>query len=204
MRNAQLGEWILSWVTSPERAAATVGDLLENASGPGTFWLGVLRTALSLLWCEFASDPANMMGLAFRGLMLQLAIVVGILLIIIIGGGFLGFFAGLFWHPAGPAASINLVATAIGGLLGAGIAILVPFQVGRWMARRSPGRELAPVVAFTILTFALVRSIGMFWDTEGNIFRFILSLAAGLALWILFQIPMFVGALWVRKKQTSR
>lgn len=204
MRNAQIAEWILSLVTTPERAAATVGDLLENASELGTFWLGVLRTAVSLLWREFAEDPANLMGLAFRGFLLELAIVVGIFVIFVIGGGFLGFFAGLFWHPGRPVASLNLVATAIGGLLGAGIVILVPFQVGRWMARRAPGREVAPVIAFTILTFTIERGIGMFWDTEGNLFRFMFSLIAGLMLSFLFQIPMFAGAVWVRKKQISR
>ena len=33
MRKASIAEWILSLVTTPERAAATVGDLLERPSG---------------------------------------------------------------------------------------------------------------------------------------------------------------------------
>jgi hypothetical protein len=46
MRNASIAEWILSLATSPERAAATVGDLLEKSS---SFWLSVFGTFVSLV-----------------------------------------------------------------------------------------------------------------------------------------------------------
>ena len=33
--------------------------------------------------------------------------------------------------------------------------VLADFWVGRWLARKSPGRELAPCVAMTIISFAV-------------------------------------------------
>ena len=74
MRNARLAEWILSLVTTPERASATVGDLLEDrlhARGL-RFWGAVLFAALSLLWRDLAASPLLMARLASLGLGLQL------------------------------------------------------------------------------------------------------------------------------------
>jgi len=205
MRNAQLAEWILSLVTSPERAAATVGDLLENTSGLGTLWFGVLRTAVSLLWREFSEDPANLMGLAFRGFLLELGMMLGIALVSIIAFVILGLIAGLMWHPMTPADFTRpAIAATAWVYFGLAFWILVPLQVGRWMARRSPGRELAPIVASTILSFVVATAASMFWDMQDNFLHFILHLVLALAWNILLQIPMFAGAAWVRKKQTSR
>src|SRR5580692_6426822 len=75
MRNAYIAEWILSLFTTRERAGATVGDLTESASAHGVlwFWSGVLRTALSLLWADFAAEPGFLAGLSFRALILNLS-----------------------------------------------------------------------------------------------------------------------------------
>src|SRR5579862_9557472 len=107
MHSAQIAEWILSLVTTPERAAATVGDLMENASSQGRFWFGVLRTAVSLLWREFADDSVHTMGLAFRGLLVQISVGIGMVLLFAVVSGFL---AGLLspivessWHPTNAA-----------------------------------------------------------------------------------------------------
>jgi hypothetical protein len=59
MRKAAIAEWILSLATTPERAASTVGDLLERPSG---FWLSVLRTFASLILDALISSPARIIG----------------------------------------------------------------------------------------------------------------------------------------------
>jgi hypothetical protein len=41
MRNANIAERILSLVTTPDRAAATVGDLIESGAGAPRFWVTV-------------------------------------------------------------------------------------------------------------------------------------------------------------------
>ncbi len=38
MRSANVAEWILSLVTTPDRAAGTVGDLIESRAGAPRFW----------------------------------------------------------------------------------------------------------------------------------------------------------------------
>jgi hypothetical protein len=79
MRNARLAEWILSLVTTPERASATVGDLLEDrvAAGALRFWTAVVLTSLSLLWRDVAESPLRMLRLAALGIALQLLLSLG-------------------------------------------------------------------------------------------------------------------------------
>ena len=60
MRNAHLAEWILSLFTTRERAAATVGDLTENASARGALWFwsgGFSNGLLAPLGPIFPADP---------------------------------------------------------------------------------------------------------------------------------------------------
>jgi hypothetical protein len=150
MRNAQAAEWILSLVTTPERAGSTIGDLMENAARRGTFWfwMGVARTTLSLLWGGVAERPGRMARRAVGAFLLGWGLVlIGSLVI------FVPLFALL--GPQIPPALFDesnlkfwpwiFVSVVIGG-------ILVPFQQGRWMARWSPGQELAACLSLTILS----------------------------------------------------
>ena len=52
MRNASIAEWILCRLTSKERAASMVGDLVEIGmrKGPFWFWMSLAGVALSLTW----------------------------------------------------------------------------------------------------------------------------------------------------------
>jgi hypothetical protein len=63
MLNANRAERILSSVTTPERAAAIVGDLAEEARTRGTrwFWFHVLRTA----WSHMRLSEEQRLGLIF-------------------------------------------------------------------------------------------------------------------------------------------
>ena len=134
-----------------------------------------------------------------------MAAILGIALVSMIAFGVAGLFTGLMWRPTTAADYARPAMSAVAWVFfGLAFWILVPFQVGRWMARRSPGRELAPVVASTILGFVIGRAVGLFWDPQSNLFQFMLSLVAGLMISFLFQIPMFAGAVWVRKNQPLR
>ncbi len=195
MRNTQVAEWILSLVTSPERAASTVGDLMESASTRAGFWLGVLRTALSLLWGEFAAEPATMMGLAFRGALLETVILVAFVICAAFVGGFLG---GVL-YLTGSAPDPNPVIRTVGWILAYATAgLLVPFQIGRWLARRAPGRELAPVVALTVLQSAITLALGLLGPVD------VLQIILGVTAYQVFQIPVFVGAALIRRQRLSR
>jgi hypothetical protein len=185
MRNAQVAEWILSLVTTPERAASTVGDLMESAPSRGRFWFGVLRTAVSLLWRELAANPARMARLAGSGFLVGLVMI------------FVCFFViiplTLVLSRAGVQDGKVYVSWpfTVGSMF---VMILVPFQQGRWVARWSPGQELAACVALTILT-AAVDAVLMALRME-TVFQLMLSITSPL-------IPMFAGALWVRRKRLS-
>jgi len=188
MRNAQVAEWILSLVTSRERAAATVGDLMENASGVGTFWLGLLRTALSLLWSDVAANPGRMARLSGGAFLLGLAWTFVCFLVVIP----LTFVVG-HANFRDASTAFNSLTFNVSSIFV--VMILVPFQQGRWVARRSPGHELAACLAVAILTAAvdgIPVALGI-----GTISQLVLSIVAPL-------IPLFAGAVWVRKKQTAR
>jgi hypothetical protein len=52
-------EWILSLIMPRERAAATVGDLVESASGPVDLWVCVVHTFFGSLFRQLLA-PALM------------------------------------------------------------------------------------------------------------------------------------------------
>src|SRR5690348_277316 len=69
MRNIAMAEWILGLVTTRDRAATTVGDLVEE--GPGSvfgFWAAVVRIGGAYLWRGLTEDPARMTRVAILGL----------------------------------------------------------------------------------------------------------------------------------------
>jgi hypothetical protein len=134
MHNNHIAEWILTLVTSRERAASTVGDLAEQAGARGVvwFWSGVLRTAGSLLWRGVTENNARAARLALAGL----AIYIGIDMLHAFLTGIV-FFVGAnsmewrFWLAA------RLLVSSV--------------LIGRLLARWSPGRELAACVAFAVI-----------------------------------------------------
>jgi hypothetical protein len=200
MRNAQLAEWILSLVTSSDRAASTVGDLMENSAIRGAFWfwIGVLRTAFSLLWKEFSGEPARMMGLAARGFLLQGVLILASVICI-------AFVAGVFWGVTGAPSKlppeISPIVWALFGVVSWG---LIPFQVGRWLARRSPERELAPCLAFIIFDLAVSGVLGLIWGSvQGSLLDFMLGLVTSVMLSILYATPLVAGAVWIRRKRIT-
>lgn len=76
MRKVAVAEWILSLTVAPDRAATTVGDLVEDASTRGVvwFWSSILWTALSHFWRDLSSSPFRMVRLALRGWLAQISL----------------------------------------------------------------------------------------------------------------------------------
>ncbi len=144
MHNMNVAEWILALVTTDDRAASTVGDLMEEMAPRGVlwFWSGVFRTAASLLCRNVAEQPARLIGLAFLGL----AVYIGIDL------AFAGL-SGFAFFQSAMASGHPLHLDSIGWQLWFALPVVVSsLFIGRMLAHWAPGRELAACVACTILT----------------------------------------------------
>jgi hypothetical protein len=134
MHNSHIAEWILTFVTSRERASSTVGDLTEQASARGSvwFWSSVLRTAASFLWRGVVESNAR----AARVALLGLAVYIGIDMIY-------AFFSGVVFFLAPNSMSWKVWFAAR--------LLVSSLLIGRLLARRAPGRELAACVAFGVI-----------------------------------------------------
>jgi hypothetical protein len=194
MRSARIGEWILSLVTTSERAAATVGDLLENGVSVVWFWASILSTMAALLWRDVVSDPRRMTRLAVIGylyqflllaaafLLLAVALVIGVLV-----AGALGVIDAQ--HP--PA----IQNWSIAGPLSWVLAMIVQFVVGRWLAKRSPGQELAPCLMQVILGYIVAAVVWFVWGGTLGVGHSILDIP----LFVLVDVPLWAGAITVRR-----
>ena len=151
MRNAHVAQWMLSLVTTPDRAASTVGDLLEDraTSGPIRFWASVVFTVVALLWRDLAGSPWRMARLAVYGLILQFLFMFVFMFVVFIGAlAARGFGSRAFEAPFDPSAISGAIAITL-------FSMASQFQVGRVLAKRSPGSELAACVATTVLGYAV-------------------------------------------------
>jgi len=146
-------EWILTLVTTPDRATSTVGDLLEEGSGRGErwFWSSVLRTAASHVWRDLCSARGQMIWLAFSGVLEWWAVSWGLGTVVIVG------WVQNWPYQIGP----NSFYIPPWGFYGLLIAVItaVPLLVGWDVARRSKGRELAAGFVLTS-TFAALSALG--------------------------------------------
>jgi len=214
MRNAHLAEWVLSLVTSPERAVSTVCDLLEEAETRGAlwFWASVGWTGWSLAWRDLASSPLRMAGLAILGYSVQLVLFILSVLLFTVATSivlFASFQIGLL-DPQNPPAWLGLTsgyppAGALGlGATAFGVAAVLAaeFQVGRLLARRSPGKELAPCVAMTILGALVALVLEVVWSGFGFAHA-IFSTAWYQILFLPFQLPLFAGAVRMRNRRAA-
>ena len=154
MPNVDIAERILALVTTGDRAASVAGDLTEGTAARGVFWfwLGVSRTATSLLWRNIAEQPGRLCMLAF----LSLAVYLGVELL------FAGLI-GLVFFGAAMASGHPLHLDSIGWNLWLAAPVLVSsLFIGRMLARLAPGRELAACAVYTILVsiYNLVPMLG--------------------------------------------
>jgi hypothetical protein len=190
MRSIDIAEWILRLVTSPDRAASTVGDLAEGAADRGLvwFWSGILRTAASLLWRGIAGDPVRVTGVGLIGLAVD--VVASLLL-----AGFTGvvFFLAAWYGHRVPVNSVGWV-----------IALDVPelvvsVLIGRILARWAPGREWSVCLAYGIL--GSIFSIIMMFVSPGGLGP---SALLGVLLSdVTKRIPVLAGAVWGRRRRLA-
>jgi hypothetical protein len=158
MPDTHLAEWILSLVTSRDRAASTAGDLTEEKATRGAvwFWSSVLRTAASHLWRGVAEHSVRMAGLAFLGLALYIAID-----LLFAGLSGVAFFIAAF--PSGK----HLQLDSIGWRIWFTAPVLVSsLLIGLTLARWARGRELSACVVFAIL-LAVYNLAPMLGDNGG-------------------------------------
>ncbi len=148
MHKAEVAEWVLSLVVSQERAAAIVGDLMESdeSSGRVSFWCQIARTVVSMLWNGIAGNPRWMLGLAFRGMLVEF----GLTFLYFVPLMILQYalFRGLL-----PERAVSIIRP-----LSWLASLAAEFQAGRWLARRAPGRELA---ACLWIAFAWILATGV-------------------------------------------
>ena len=157
MHRVALAEWILALTVAPDRAATTVGDLVEDASRRGAlwFWSSVLRTALSHLWRDLNAAPFRLIRLALWGWMAQLGLTVLVLgLVFNVSQSILNS-----WGPwvcqGGTCATIAVPNWAYStGEICFGI-IIFPLLVGWWVADRSRGKELGAAFAINFGSAAI-------------------------------------------------
>ena len=188
MHSVQISEWILGLVTSRDRAATTVGDLLERDSPVGgvRFWSRISRIAASLLWRQLAENPLPVAGVAAIGLV---ADVVASLLIAVLSG-VLFFFAASNGHQL----------TSEWWNVGLEVPpLLISVLIGRMLARWAPGRELSACLAYGILgtLFSLLLA---FVDPGG--------LAPSALFWVFLndvaqRTPVIAGAVWGRHRRLA-
>ena len=155
MRRLEIAEAILALAADPERATAIAGDLLEESRGRAPrFWWLVAQTMLLQGARQFRTAPFGMLGPA------MLAIAVELLWVVVV---FFLTFAGLlaaesvdkviFHHDLPEFLFHNRALHLVGSLL---YSILVPLNVGQWIARRYPGRECTAIVTVTAVNGALL------------------------------------------------
>jgi hypothetical protein len=152
MRKANIAEWILSLTTTAERAAATAGDLMQEASTRGTlwFWSSLFKTAASHIWRAWVDAPARTVGLAFAAFLFEIAFLAPAAIVIIAGTMALMDYN---VDVQGTAVGLEISAmsyTAAPLLLFLMALLVCEFLIGRWLARFAPGRELAACVAYFV------------------------------------------------------
>ena len=213
MRNVHLAEWLLSLAVSRESAASMVGDLLEEARTRGTvwFWLSLVGAVCSLIRRDVAGNPMRMLSLAMLGVVVQLALIAAAIVVFALGTLAVGVAAmavGLVdprhqpptWLVSTDAQAVGPFVVA-GMIFGYAAALVSQFQVGRVLAKRSPGHELAPCVVFIVVGELVLFGLNV---ATGGI-RYGLSYLASyqLLLVIPFNVPLFAGAIRIRNRRAA-
>lgn len=150
MCKADAAEWILSLTTTTERAASTAGDLAEEAGSRGTlwFWCRLFRVTACMIWQVWVDAPFRMLGLALAACLLNvLFLAISTVAVLVVG---IVAVDGI--KRLGLAANPEHV-IAYAGVAWASLAS--QFLIGRWLARRAPGKEIPACLAYLCLDATL-------------------------------------------------
>ena len=209
MRNTRIADTLLMLVTSREHALATVGDLVEDASGRGRFWFwsSVFRTALSLLWRGLAAEPGQLAGVAFRGVILNFVLWLAAFVSFVVCGALILGLLRAVGLAHGNSASFPKAAEVHFTVIG----LAIQFQLGSWMARRVPDRALAACVMFlaeSAIATAILSAALITWYVGSNpdparepVPTIDILVPFGLARMLLYFLPLVGGAWWARRQR---
>jgi len=202
MRSTRVAEWILAQVTSRERAEAVIGDLLEKVPAHGQlwFWWSVVTTAVALVWRDVAANPMRMLGLAVVALLLQYVLLIPLFVVTWFS---FAMIAAVMRRPEFPPPQLTFWTShpTVAAVIIWCVMALIQFYVGRWLARRSRDHELAPCVAYSIvgLTFNLAWLLS---GAQPGVLHTLRTIALT-PLFVLWDLPIYAGAVSVRRKQVS-
>jgi hypothetical protein len=142
------------------------------------------------------ADSGRMLGLAFRAWLVSL----GLSLLVVLG---LGLVAGLLLGVLTTRYSTGAVS---GGFLTMSVVptlviviALCQFWVGRWIARRAPGRELPACLAFALLQWILEWTVVIALGLATKDKELTITASGGLG-YMLTHFSCFFGALTVRHR----
>lgn len=159
MRKVALAEWILALTVAPDRAATTVGDLVEDASTRGVlwFWSSVLWTALSHLLRDLSAAPFRMVKLALWGWVIEFLLLMVSAESLIYTWGQIHDYIRWWSHvecqtpceywPT-PLWAQKMIIYPLG-------AVIVPFLVGWTVGHLSRGKELVAAVTLNFVSLAI-------------------------------------------------
>jgi hypothetical protein len=198
MSRGDIAESLLSLITSPERAASTAGDLVQEGATKGKFWFWsrLLRTTGALVLREWADHTLRITGLAFGACLINgLLFVISIVAIFVVGAAALEVTQRL---------GLDIMADYYVARAGsAWTTVVSQIVIGRWLARRSPGKELAACLAFvcvgavlsTVSMLAIQRIGPETFDMADFVMTPISSVVVGMFL--------FIGVDQARKKSVG-
>jgi hypothetical protein len=141
MRENVIAERILRLVTSPDRGSCIVGDLLEQSSGPLSFWWNIWRTAFAHVIQDVWHGRRRMIWLLVSGMVEYVVVAFAFGTIVI-----------TVWEALWP---YHIAPDAVyippWGLSALRLALVtaVPFVVAWDVSGRSEGREVAAGFAFS-------------------------------------------------------
>jgi hypothetical protein len=192
MRNARIAEWILALVTTKDRAAATVGDLMEQSRGAVWFWASVLGTSLSITWKEVKAQPGKMVLIAIVGFLLQRLLGMAVALTSV-----RAMSAWTHWHHVG----VPLWFSYTGYINAFANSLLAGWLAARCAPKRELPASLAMItfdLAFTVIMITTIAAIAQPHSLE------VLSVLASRSVLLGTSIAVlstFAGAIWARRRQ---
>ncbi len=193
MHNARIAEWLLALVTTKDRAAATVGDLMEQNRGAVWFWASVLGTSLSIAWNEVKAHPGKMALIAVVGFLLQHLSGDAVAL-----ASVRAMAAWTRWHHVG----VPLWFSCKGYI----DTFAISFLAGWLAARCAPRRELPAglaMIAFGLTFMAImITTIAVVAQPQSLAALSVLASRSVLLGTLLTVLSTFAGAIWARRRQT--
>jgi hypothetical protein len=202
MLEPRLAERMLSLVVSSDRAASIVGDLVEASPGGRTprisVWISVARIGISLLWKDVSASPGCTLYLATAGAFMNVSFLAPFGLAFFSLAIFLGLLGSTLLHR-----DVTIAVHPLLACLMICAAVPAPFMTGRWIARRSQGRELAPCIVLTILAFATWGAFCLALGRHIALMNGLSGILPTLACLTVAALSLNAGAIWSRNHAES-